>query len=271
MDPSITNLLACRGVLEIQNPQDSPPEFQLIFSIPSGSTTIQTLRSVLLTANPNHSLTSRIHLATSLARSVIFLHEARFVHKNIRPETILLFSSAGGERTATLGTPHLVGFEELRDDDAGTSMRGDGRRERNLYRHPQRQGLALQRRYTVRHDVYSLGVCLLEIGLWRSLVACDDDAAAAGGAGAGPTPVVRPEWAGVRPFELKRRLVEVAGAELPGRVGEVYADVVVACLTCLDADSETFGDLQGLADEDGIIVGVRYIEKILEKIEQIVV
>ncbi|GME29048.1 hypothetical protein N7532_003945 [Neofusicoccum parvum] len=71
MDPSITNLLACRGVLEIQNAQDLAPEFQLVFSIPSGSTTIQTLRSVLLSANPNHSLTSRIHLATSLARSVI--------------------------------------------------------------------------------------------------------------------------------------------------------------------------------------------------------
>ncbi|GME29047.1 het-s domain protein [Neofusicoccum parvum] len=101
-----------------------------------------------------------------------------------------------------------------------------------------------------------------------SLVAYDGAAAEAG---AGSTPVDRPEWAGVRPFELKRRLVEMAGAELPGRMGEVYAGVVVACLTCLDADSETFGDLQGLADEDGIIVGVRYIEKILEKIEQTVV
>jgi hypothetical protein len=45
-------------------------------------------------------------------------------------------------------------------------------------------------------------------------------------------------------------------------MGEIYTDVVVSCLTCLDNDSITFGDLKEFTDPDDIVVGVRYIEKV---------
>jgi hypothetical protein len=45
-------------------------------------------------------------------------------------------------------------------------------------------------------------------------------------------------------------------------MGEIYTDVVVSCLTCLDNDSITFGDLKEFMDPDDIVVGVRYIEKV---------
>jgi hypothetical protein len=40
-----------------------------------------------------------------------------------------------------------------------------------------------------------------------------------------------------------------------------YSDVVETCITCLDPANEKFGDEREFEDEDGICVGVRYIEK----------
>ena len=58
----------------------------------------------------------------------------------------------------------------LREAKGKTSRKGDDDWEKNLYRHPQRQGILLHADYEMRHDIYSLGVCLLEIGLWKSFV-----------------------------------------------------------------------------------------------------
>lgn len=40
-----------------------------------------------------------------------------------------------------------------------------------------------------------------------------------------------------------------------------YTSVVLSCLTCLDRDNHAFGDESEFIDEDGVLVGVRYIEK----------
>ena len=45
----------------------------------------------------------------------------------------------------------------------------------NLYRHPQRQGLQLETRYHVGHDIYSLGVTMLEVGLGVPFSSTADD------------------------------------------------------------------------------------------------
>ena len=42
---------------------------------------------------------------------------------------------------------------------------------------------------------------------------------------------------------------------------KVYTNIVVSCLACLDKSGGAFGDISEFGDEDGILVGVRYIEK----------
>lgn len=37
---------------------------------------------------------------------------------------------------------------------------------------------------------------------------------------------------------------------------------MISCLTCLDSANNGFGDEKDLIDEDGILVGVRFIEKV---------
>jgi len=73
--------------------------------------------------------------------------------------------------------------------------------------------------------------------------------------------VVNGEFANIKPYKLKGDLVERADKELPSRMGEIYTEVVRTCLTCLDKDSVVFGDLEAFKDQDGITIGVRYIEK----------
>lgn len=54
----------------------------------------------------------------------------------------------------------------------------------------------------------------------------------------------------------------MAEERLPESMGKVYTNVVVSCLTCLDRGNQGFGDESEFMDEDGVLVGIRYIEKV---------
>jgi hypothetical protein len=162
----------------------------------------------------------------------------------------------------------------------------------------------------MQHDVYSLGVCLLELGLWESLVRYDyspqeQEQEQEHGVAAefqekteeereGGTEEVAPlpsKALGLLPedldldqeqeqeqeqgsppsFRIKDHLVELARTRLPLRMGDKYAAVVRTCLGCLDADNEDFtGDeAEGMQDEDGVLVGTRFIEKVIFRLDDI--
>jgi hypothetical protein len=201
------------------------------------------------------------------------VHTFSFVHKNICPESVLLFKE--GEQTPTTATTSsrqrssfLIGFESFRSAAGGTSMLGDQDWAHNIYRHPERIGEFPAEEYKMQHDIYSLGVCLLEIGLWEPLVEYSED----GGQTTAEYGRVCRDFAGTgRPWVFfKEYLVGVAETELPARMGDRYAEVVVTCLTCLDRDGY-FGDQGDVADADGILVGVRFIETIFGQLNEIVV
>jgi hypothetical protein len=51
-------------------------------------------------------------------------------------------------------------------------------------------------------------------------------------------------------------------------VGPKYSNVVVSCLSCLDRDN---GDESEFQDSDGVVIGVKYIERVLFELQQIAV
>jgi hypothetical protein len=112
----------------------------------------------------------------------------------------------------------------------------------------------------MQHDIYSLGVCLLEIGLWSSFVKY-------GNPNQGPTRSqaydLRAESFNDigRPELVKSYLLSLATNQLPQKMGTKYARVVESCLTCLDLGNEDFGDESEFQD-DGVTVAVRYVEKV---------
>lgn len=225
---------------------------------------IRSLRSSLLRQTPVVSISFRLAIAKSMARAVIFLHSASFVHKNIRPETIL---------TTDSGSSYLVGFQRFRATASHTYMLGDALWHENLYRHPTRQGVAPEDMYTMLHDVYSLGVCLLEIGLWSSFVqyalgSNGETTILPGLLEIAAVPKMRDERK--RAFELKSVLTELATSRLPGCMGDKYASLVTSCLSCLDKSSKFMsGDTASDTLDDGTDLGARYIQRILSEVEDI--
>jgi hypothetical protein len=156
-----------------------------------------------------------------------------------------------------------MGFETFRLAEGKTQHQGDDEWEKNLYRHPTRQGIQPEEDYSMQHDIYSLGVCLLEIGVGRSFVWSSP-----GETTLNPIPELSVAAdASIRDrrkkaSETKRILVKMSQKQLPPKMGHKYADTVITSLTCLDNTYNSFGDTKEFCDENGILVGVRFIEKV---------
>jgi len=246
--------------------------YDFIFYTPPSLQHPQSLRNILIEAKSDISLSARFHVAQQLAQSLSYVHTYGFVHKGIRPETILIFQNANNE----LANTFLLGFGKFRPAQPGRTLRaGDGVWHKEIYRHPRRQGLRLEDEYVMQHDIYSLGVCLLEIGLWQSLVVYNSSGAEMSESIQGlsiedrPTPsallseLSNPDKDGMSKASMvKDALVMLAQRDLPSRMGDRYTDVVISCLTCLDPDNADFSDENEFKDEDDITIGVRYIEKV---------
>ncbi|KAI1452650.1 hypothetical protein F4805DRAFT_23235 [Annulohypoxylon moriforme] len=277
-------LLSCQGLVKRRTHLGgSLSSIDLVFRLPVEKRLPVSLRSELLRRSVAN-LSTAIEIARQLAMAVSFVHTCDFVHKNIRPETVLILANSESELTEgrmTPGTVQLLGFDRFRSVNFSTMRRGDTAWERNLYRHPLRQGSRAQEDYVMQHDVYSLGVCLLELGLWKSFVVNEKDEES----------YIEDEDSGKIPSsvlgltlndfnldanpsaestaKIKDHLVKLARSQLPPRVGNKYTAVVITCLTCLDEGNEDFGDQDDMRDEDGILIGVRFIEKILLRLSEI--
>ncbi|KAH8158747.1 hypothetical protein CIB48_g9505 [Xylaria polymorpha] len=247
------------------------PSFDFILNTPDGKDTFRSLRGALLSQG-TPSLSQRLSIAKELAKSISYMHTFAFVHKNIRPETILLFDDVETKKSLTF----LVGFEGFRAADGATAQRGDAELHRDLYRHPSRQGPTPEERYSMEHDIYSLGVCLLEIGLWQSFVAYKTPQEPQSGPARDQFNAwIEKNFGSVYnpSFYLKDYFEEQAKTNLPERAGDRYSDIVLKCLTCLDEKDE-----DGATDVDGadpteptITAGVRFIRDILLSIDELVI
>jgi len=260
-EPQTFGLLSCKGFIseraDLQ--KGSPARFTMVSRTPPGLASPRSFRDLLINTIPE-SLSEKFLAAQELAKAVAYVHIFGFVHKGIQPESILSFESIGDGPYSLF----LVGFEDFRKEDGRTQRLGDSAIERNLYRHPSRQGMNPGSDFVMQHDIYSLGVCLLELGLWQSFVDYDLE---------GEHPTISPlldvpplaSKEAVAQFILgsaKTRFIELARTQLPKYMGTRYSDIVETCLSCLDPDNNEFGEQEELEDADGVLVGVRYIEKV---------
>jgi hypothetical protein len=153
------------------------------------------------------NLGARFELARKLVRAVCLLHSTGWLHKNIRAESVMFFPehSSAFRRDKhednieiDVSQPILMGYLFSRPDgitvpgpkpppgqDQGTRpafvMPSTPNSPSNnilngstldYYQHPARHANP-ERLYRHAYDVYSLGILLLEVGLWRRL--CSDD------------------------------------------------------------------------------------------------
>lgn len=254
IDAAAFHLLQCYGVARTRDPSTKRvTSFNFIFKIPKDCQDYQpqSLRSLLL-SQTNPSLTARLELAKQLATALSYVHVLDFVHKSIRPETALVFKSHSSDSSSSthgFGPLFLVGFKTFRTADGKSLRLTTADRIENMYQHPERQGIDPSTDHRMQHDIYSLGVCLLEIGLWESFVAGDSS-----------SPILLSEISS--PAYIKAHFTALAKKRLPSAMGEKYTGVVVNCLTCMEPDNVDFGDEEEFEDEFGIGIGVKYIEKV---------
>ena len=252
VDANGFHLLKCHGVARITDPHTKQLlSFDFIFNFPDGCHKPQSLRTHLLSSE-THSLSDKIGLAKQLATAINYIHVLDFVHKNIRPETVLIF---GGNGTH-LGSLYLLGFRAFRLADNKTLRLGNSVWSENIYQHPDRQGSSPGADYVMQHDIYSLGVCLLEIGLWESFVSSEGHASTLLAGVEGDPSTFMADGS------LKGYFMMLAKEQLPSRMGDMYTQVVVNCLSCMDEMNEEFSNESEFADADGILIGVKYVEKV---------
>ncbi len=201
------NFFSLRQLLSQSNGNKSEPKGQKIRGFKTGI-----------------SLGRRFIIAQTLASALICLHLADWLHKAIRSENILFFAESMASAGNTL--PYLVGFEYSRPDapDERTEEIVD-EKEYVYYRHPDahfvpvadlQQPLGGPGRYLKVYDIYSLGVILVELGLFKSARS-----------------IVRTYMgskANIYGEAIKKVLLDEGIADLKFSMGEVYANAARVCL-----------------------------------------
>lgn len=160
-------------------------QLALLFEIPSGMTAQSLANCHSLQTYIDHtnsessageapSVRDKLQIARVLCLNILKLHACGWVHKSIRSENIILVPqthdpvSEGSRGSRRSYVQHFKNFEYSRPQIGRSSGRADFDPDQNLYRHPERQNVP-DTTFQKEHDLYAIGVILLEIGRWQTV------------------------------------------------------------------------------------------------------
>ncbi|KLO20000.1 hypothetical protein SCHPADRAFT_24441 [Schizopora paradoxa] len=258
-------LLQCEGYLK----PGSQTKHGLSFKVPSeyGTRIPRTLRDLLVDSDtPMPSITDRVRISKTFVASIIVLHTLGIVHRFLNPESVIVFPH--NDDPKRLGDLYLLGFSQSRSDKSlsGKTNLSEDQFRVEMYTHFDILANPRHLKYSMKHDIFSLGVCLLEIALWKSFFVVVEKEEKKNDADADlifdktglyaslDTPVIAKELrtefeAALRPVgasgakewtwrpdtemvgkKRRERLVALAKKEVPKYMGHEFCDVVVGCL-----------------------------------------
>ncbi|KAF3761358.1 hypothetical protein M406DRAFT_74319 [Cryphonectria parasitica EP155] len=198
------------------------------------------------------SLTSRLQMARAVATSIWYLHATSWTHKGLRSENIMFpFSTSAG--------PYLAGFDYARPANSNEEASERPATHHDLYRHPATQFNVPRdgpQGFTKIHDIYSLGVVLYEIGMWKPVDVILGMNAAQG---------IRVE--DVR--DAQTRLLSQEGLmNLAADVGDVYMAAVTSCLSG-DFGFDGFDGIDDRQTNYDARLQLEFGERVIRKLESI--
>ena len=201
----------------IKKPFMEPPQYAFLFRYPRSALEQSpvSLHEMLSSERHDVSLEDRFAIAKAVATSLWTLHADNWVHKSMRSQSVVFFLVQGG--IIACRDPYLVDFEYARPANQNSTGAWDLDEEKDLYRHPERQGPPT-RLFDKTHDVYALGVILLEIGLWQTAFEIRKHAQKARGA------------VYLSSYDLKETFIAFAKQRLSRTMGLSYRDAVLTCL-----------------------------------------
>lgn len=249
--PDTFHILNCRGYYH--EPDATPdPRYSFVFDLPpetpSDSRPISLMQS--FHRRPIINLTEKYKVAHALSIALSQLHLVGWIHKSLRSELVLFFPRTvideNGTYESLYDKPIITGFEYTRPSGSMTDAVSDDDINRNIYRHPDRQGTP-RRTFSKYHDIYSLGVILLELGIGRSIIALEQDGANT--------------FADWEPEQIKKRLLRYAEQRLAVEMGKTFHHIVKKCIL---GDFDTKYD-----DKDETILMRKFREEVVEPLEKI--
>jgi serine/threonine protein kinase len=200
--------LDCRGFFH----DPSRIAFGVVFEL---SNTLEETRNLtdLLSKNPRLSqqplLENKYKLAFTLAQSVLEFHLVGWLHKRLKPSNIVFFPGSGQNIDSQIQHVYIIGFNHSRPNEPNAFTGGFRDADGRTYQHP--DYLRRADRFRPEFDYYSLGLILLEIGLWSPLKG-----------------LVKPYLDG--PADKLRDVVLSIVPTLGSTMGRVYRDTVASCI-----------------------------------------
>ncbi|KAK7910714.1 serine/threonine protein kinase [Apiospora marii] len=170
------------------------------------------LQDIMSKANLNEpfnlpSLKRRFEIAYEIAISLREVHKLGLAHKGLTSRNVIFFH---GSRQAWETRPYLIGFRQTRPSDPNAFTEGPVNDPAAMnYQHPSYR--SQETRYRLPYDYYSLGIVLLEIGMWRPLSKLTTSS-------------------GLSSEELRRKLLGVKIPMLAHTMGETYRALVHNCV-----------------------------------------
>ncbi|CAN9367706.1 unnamed protein product [Alternaria alternata] len=161
----------------------------------------------------------RFAVAYHLCHTVFNQHISGWVHKRLRPENVILVPVPNkGSKLIQGGKiythiPYLKGFELSRKIELASDRLPELDTESDVYRHPNRRGKDVLVQFRPVHDLYALGVLLVEIGTSKPIMASIKALSPRAASGT-----------------LEGDTIQVAKEKLPKNLGTNYAECVLRCL-----------------------------------------
>ncbi|KAJ0414706.1 hypothetical protein BJY00DRAFT_305397 [Aspergillus carlsbadensis] len=211
----IFRILPCVGWRKVPNHDF----IAFVFELQSPLGAPVSLQRILFESKLVPSLGDKFRLALRLAQCMAQIHMVQWVHESFRSDNILLLphhvpDDPDSRLDINYSEPWVLGFEFSRPELFFSSGHSDFEPTRDIYRHPDRQGQPTET-FKKIHDIYSLGVVLLEIGLWEPAIKLEKNLFAHA----------------TNSAAVRAQLLKHAQRRLESRVGKRYKEVVLKCLS----------------------------------------
>jgi serine/threonine protein kinase len=191
--------------------------FGIVFEIPHQADTLQ-CEPVSLNSWINSTkqlvyqppLERKFKLALTIANAVHEFHSVGWMHKNLNSLNIAFFPPKERPNLQLASEPYIIGFHHSRRDDPYTFTERVIEANIEDYHFP--EYLQNRRRYRREFDYYSLGLVLLEIGLWKTLK------------------LITETWDNMDSEETSKKLLESRVPLLSQSMGTLYLEAVRFCV-----------------------------------------
>jgi hypothetical protein len=194
----------CIGFIPMKN------AFGFLYPFPTATDVPRTLLELL---DPKRksvpALEARIQLANKLVSSIAELHTVGWLHRNLNSNNIIFFTKQHYSSEKNMENPYMMELTRARPDSDRWHSEGPDDARLVDYCHPE---YANSRQFQVAYDYYSLGIILLEIGLWRSVGS------------------ITSKWPTAKPEDIRITLMEKYAKDLRPQIGSAYYRAVLACM-----------------------------------------